>query len=114
MDDHAMLLAFIQEAVREGNFYFTGHGVDKHTGKEQFRPIHAVEAILNGQIIEVRDDESRCLICGEVNGLPQSPEYITNYLHCVCEYDNIQNIVIVTMYRPNSDDWINQHTRRRK
>ena len=113
LEDHSILLTFIQEAVRQGNFYITAHGVRKHTVAEGFRPSQAIEAILNGQVIENDDARSRCLICGQADGLSISTDFIANYVHCVCEYDNINNIVIVTMYRPSNKDWVNQHTRRR-
>ena len=113
MDDYSVLLAFIQEAIRQGRFYVTHHGIAKHAAEEGFRPRQGIEAILNGQIIENREQDSRCLICGQVDDLAVSPDYIANYIHCVCEYDNIQNIVIVTMYRPHSDEWLNHFTRRR-
>jgi hypothetical protein len=45
--------------------------------------------------------------------LALSPRYIANYLYCGVEWDYVDGVVIITMYRPASADWVG-HLRRRK
>lgn len=54
MDDDAILLAFIQEAIRQGSYFFTPHALTRHPVVEGFTPSQALAAIDNGQIIERR------------------------------------------------------------
>jgi hypothetical protein len=68
---------------------------------------------MNGSIIEHYADREACLICGEASNLSISPDYVGTYIHCACSYDEISRIIIITMYRPHSDAWLNQYTRRR-
>jgi len=107
------LLAFIQECVRQHRYVFTDHALTKHPIAEGFRPSQAIASILSGTIIEHYPTVSRCLTCGEADGLEVSKDYQGRYIHCVCDYDDIQEIVIITMYRPRSDEWLNHFTRRR-
>src|SRR4051794_34236170 len=111
-DDSTVLLAIIQECIAAGRFQFTAHALTKHAPLEGFTPRQALEALLNGTIIERYDDRSRCLISGTAAGLALSQTYIATYIHCVCSYDDIRKIVIITMYRPHGDEWINGHRRR--
>lgn len=107
------LLKMIQECVRTGRFKFTDHALTKHPPVEGFRPGHALQAILNGSIIEHYTDREACLICGEASNLSRSPDYVGTYIHCACSYDEVSRIVVITMYRPHNDQWLNQYTRRR-
>ena len=110
----AVQLALIQECIRTGRFIFTKHALTKHPPKEGFRAEHALDAILNGTIIEDYPEQDRCLISETSSGLKVSSNYISTYIHCVCCYDDIEKVVIITMYRPSSDEWLNGERRRRK
>lgn len=109
-----LLLKIIQECIQAGRFKFTDHALTKHPVREGFRARHALGAIMNGSIIEHYSDRDKCLICGECPEIEVSKEYISTYIHCVCTYDETDKVVVVTMYRPHSDEWLNQFTRKRK
>jgi hypothetical protein len=111
-DENAVLLAMIQECIRTGRYTYTPHALGKHPPAEGFTPDQALASIMSGAIIEHYESESRCLTCGEAPGLKPSKDFISTYIHCVCKYDNIQQVVVITMYRPRSDQWVN-HFRRR-
>lgn len=108
-----LLLRMIQEYIRSGQYKFTSHALTKHPTAEGFRARHAIHAILNGSIIEHYAGRNRCLICGECSDIQPLPDYISTYIHCVCAYDEASQVVIITMYRPRSDEWVNQFTRRK-
>jgi hypothetical protein len=107
-----LLLSMIRECIRQRRYAFTTHALTKHPLVEGFTPRQAIEAISNGDVIEHYPEQSRCLIAGTASGLVISKDYITTYIHCVCRYDNINQMVIITMYRPKSDEWVN-HARRK-
>jgi len=112
-DDPSLLLAFIQECVRQGRFVFTEHALNHHPPKEGFTAGQSLEAIMNGEIIEHREVDCRCLITGRAEGLAVSRDFVSTYIHCSVQYDRVMEVVIITMYRPSSDQWINGHQRRR-
>lgn len=106
-------LSWIQECVSSGKYHVTDHALTKHTLAEGFRVRDALTAISRGSIIESRLSECRCVICGDVPGLRLHADFISNYIHCVVQWDEVEQVVIITMYRPRSDQWVNQFTRRR-
>ncbi len=108
-----MLLAWIQQCIEAGRYHFTDHALTKHPLDEGFTAADAILAIQRGTIIEHRAEECRCLICGDVPKLAPSPRFITNHLHCSVEWDPDDEVVIVTVYRPDSGQWVNQFTRRK-
>jgi hypothetical protein len=110
---NSVKLALIQECIRTGRFIFTRHALTKHPPREGFQANHALHAILNGTIIEDYPEQDRCLISGTASALKISRDYVSTYIHCVCRYDDIENIVVITMYRPSSDEWLNGERRRR-
>ena len=63
-------------------------------------------------MIERRDSEGRCLVSGEAPGVKLDPAYVTTAIHCVVRWDSVNQIVIITMYRPKSSEWLNQFKRR--
>ena len=107
-----LLLAMIRECIRTGRFVFSAHALTKHTASEGFTPRQAIEAIMAGDIIEHYEARNSCLIAGSASGLVVSNDYIATYIHCVCAYDQVNRIVIVTMYRPRSTEWINPSRRK--
>jgi hypothetical protein len=110
----AIKLALIQECIRTDRYIFTNHALTKHPPKEGFQATQALQAILNGTIIEDYPEQDRCLISGTASGLRLSSDYVTTYIHSVCCYDDIEKVVVITMYRPSSDEWLNGERRRRK
>lgn len=112
--DASIMLAIIQECVRTKRYVFTKHALTKHPPAEGFTPDQALEAILNGTILEDYPVQDRCLISGTATGLDLSSDYISTYIHCVCCYDDVQQVVVITMYRPSTVEWINGQRRRPK
>ena len=113
MSDTAIKLALIQECIRTGRYILTNHALTKHPPKEGFHAGQALQAILNGTIIEDYPEQDRCLVSGTAPGLRISSDYITTYIHAVCRYDDIEKVVIITMYRPSRTEWLNGERRRR-
>lgn len=97
----------IREAFRENRYEYSQHAVDQSilrhiTGNE------IVEAIEAGKIIEDYPEDKygpSCLIFGRtVKGRP---------LHIQCSYPSRPKIKIVTLYEPDSEEWINYEVRRK-
>jgi hypothetical protein len=86
--------------------------LQKHPVEEGFTARNALEALRNGEIVERRDDDHRCLICGVAFDLEQRPEFIATYIHCVVQWSQVENVIIITMYRPKRSDWKDHRTRR--
>lgn len=107
-----LLLQWIRTCISEGRFHFTQHALTHHPMAEGFTARQVLEAIEHGSIIERRDAEGRCLVCGKAAGLAVEPAFITTYLHCVVQWDDERQVVIITMYRPKSAEWQNPFTRR--
>lgn len=108
------LLSMIRECIRLRRYAFTAHALTKHPALEGFTPRQALEAIGNGDIVERYPGDRRCLIAGTAAGLAVSKDYITTYIHCVVRYDNIAQMVIITMYRPRSSEWLGPSRRKPK
>jgi len=107
-----LLIAWILECTDEGRYHFTDHALTKHPVAEGFTAGQAVDAMRRGSIIARRDDECRCIVAETAIGIKIDPAFIANSIHCVVKWDDVQRIVIITMYRPMSSEWTNQHTRR--
>jgi len=60
----SLILATIQQCVRDGNYLVKSHAVI-HALKEGFNRANMVEAVLNGSIIEDYADAKRVLVCGK-------------------------------------------------
>lgn len=83
--------------------------ISNHAGARMFeRGVSAddlISLITNGEIIEKYHDDYRCpavLMLGQTRGLPH------HIVVAICK----DRLVIVTVYLPNEDEWIN--SRRRK
>lgn len=109
-----LLLGMIRECIRLRRYAFTAHALTKHPALEGFTPRQALEAISNGDLVEHYPADRRCLVAGTASGLAVSQEYITTYIHCVIRYDNVAQMVIITMYRPSSNEWLGPSRRRPK
>lgn len=108
-----MLLQWIRTSIEDGRYYITEHAMTSHTQDESFRIGHALRAIARGTIIAHRPDEERCLICGDVPEMDILRGYHGEFLHVVVEYRQVDNIVIITAYRPSLEDWETPTMRRR-
>lgn len=100
-----LLLEWIQSCVLANRVSVTVHAQTKHPLQEGFKVRDAVLSILNGSVIAHRVDESRCTVCSQIPGLQARPEYHGAFIHSVVKYDQVTNIIIITMYRPKIDEW---------
>ena len=104
-----MDIEIIRERVKAGNYLIKSHAV-QHALKEGFKRKHIVEAVLNGEIIELYPDEQRALICGKTS----LSEKVAIYLHVVCEYADPVYVEFVTAYIPDEEQWESPPFRRQK
>jgi hypothetical protein len=98
-------LQTIQEAVRQGNLFFTDRAV-RQMAKRTITDAETQEAILNGEIIEAYPDDKygpSCLIYGHT--AQDRP------LHVQCSVP--PRVRVITVYQPDSNQWINNRQRRK-
>ena len=83
--------------------------VSNHAGARMFeRGVSAedlITLITNGEIIEEYLDDYRCpaaLMLGQVRGIPH------HVVVAICK----EQLIIVTVYLPNEDEWINSRWRK--
>ena len=95
-----MTLKEIQGRIKSGNYYFSEHAVKRMIFR--FIKRHEIEeTILEGQIIEKYPDDKyspSCLVYGRTKE--------GRHLHVLVSLP--PNIVIITTYEPNPDEWINR------
>lgn len=99
-----MDIRLICEAVSQGNWSFTEHGV-RQMRDRRIKVNEVRQAILCGEIIEEYPDDKyspSCLIYGQTVEL--------RHLHIVCSLPPV--VRIITVYEPNQQEWIDY--RRRK
>ena len=106
------MLQQIQDCFKLEKVLYTKHAKDEME-KEEFGEIsdkEVFEAVLNGKIIETyREAEPypSCLIYGKTSE--------NRPLHIVCAYSRESNmVVVITVYQPNPEKWIDFERRRRK
>lgn len=104
MLNNDVLLSLIQQAVLAGNYFVRAHTFQRH-GLEGFTSDDVKNAIVNGEIVSRRDDETKCVICGTSSALAERPGFLGRYIHCVAHWDDIKMIVIWTAYRPQASIW---------
>lgn len=73
--------------------------------KEGIRGRDIVYAVLTGEVIERYPDRRRALISGPYR-------YADVEVHVVCDYTDINEIVVVTVYIPTRRHWSGFHQRR--
>lgn len=82
------------------------YAISKHAFSEAFEDgfslIDILTAINYGEIIEEYEDRNRCLIYAKLR---------ERFIHIVIAYSNPEYIWIVTVYGPNSSEWINGRVR---
>ena len=104
----SLILATIQQCLRDGNYLVKNHAVI-HALKEGFDRANMVEAVLTGRVIEDYADAKRVLVCGTT--MLTTTEI---YLHVVCEYADPVYVEFVTAYIPDEQQWESPPFRRRK
>ncbi len=98
----------IRAKTTAGEVDFTVHAVFEAAGDLVF--VDEVEqALLSGEIIEDDTKRSRCLVCSRVAS--------AGLLHVVIDYsdwlvDADSGLVVVTVYRPDPNRWIDGRVRR--
>lgn len=104
-----MDLAFIVEAIRSNRIRITDHA-DEEAQADYLSFDEILVSVFQGEIIEDYPDDKpypSCLIYGET--FKEEP------VHTVWAYNHAnQWAVLITVYRPNPDRWINWRIRRTK
>ncbi len=99
-----MVLEQIQEKVRLGRWRISKHAMVEAV-KDGLSPRDIKDIILTGKIIESYPERERHLIYGVLpNDIP---------LHVVVDYSDNEQIVAVTTYIPNEEEWIAFQKRKR-
>ena len=106
------MLQQIQDCFKLEKVLYTKHAKDEME-KEEFGEIsdkEVFEAVLNGKIIEIYPEDEpypSCLIYGKTSE--------NRPLHIVCAYSEEPGLaVVITVYQPNPEKWIDFERRRRK
>lgn len=102
-----MEINIIREKLNHNQFKLSQHAeIEKQ--KERITYSEIDEAFQNIELIEDYPNDSRghsCLVLGFTSGgMP---------LHFVCGQLNEDRILLITMYRPNPEEWIDFRIRRR-
>ena len=98
-----MDLDAIRRLVLEGRYFFYAHALTE-AKKDGVAPEDAVRAILTGEIIEEYPGRQRVLVFAV---LPHETP-----LHVVCDYSQVNVLLIVTIYIPDDQVWIRSRVRR--
>jgi len=94
-----------RQMVREEKHLFYKHALTE-AKKDEVRPDDVVYIILTGKIIEEYSERKRFLVYGTIfNNIP---------LHAVCDVSVPGILFIVTVYIPDSLEWINFQIRKVK
>ncbi|MFQ5431277.1 MAG: DUF4258 domain-containing protein [Nitrospinota bacterium] len=99
-----MLIKDIQDKIWEGEYRYSDHAV-KRMIKRSIERIEVENAILKGEIIEDYPDDKyspSCLIYGKTKE--------GKNLHIQASLP--PKVVIITIYEPNNEEWIDFKTRR--
>lgn len=96
----------IKEKIKSGNYKFSEHSIKRMIERNITRK--EIEfSILNGEIIEKYDDDKfqpSCLVFGKTDK--------KRNLHIVVSFP--PRVVIVTVYEPKMNKWINYKIRKQK
>lgn len=101
-----MELSVIRKHVKEGSYKFSDHAV-KRMMKRSIRRQEIEAALLAGEIIEEYPEDKyspSCLVCGMTEE--------GRVLHVLVSLP--PQVVVVTAYEPDPDEWIEARTRRRQ
>jgi hypothetical protein len=104
---HRHMIDQIQDKVAKGQFEFSRHAVDqaitRHISVQEIR-----EALISGEIIEDYPDDKygpTCLILGRTR--------VKRPLHIQCAHPSCPLVKIVTVYEPDSSQWIEFRIRKK-
>ena len=100
-----MDLGGIRKLIFEGKYFFYTHALTE-AKKDGVTPEDAVHAILTGEVIEEYFDRQRVLVFAM---LPQKIP-----LHVVCDYSQVDVLLIVTVYIPDDRQWVGFRVRRKE
>jgi hypothetical protein len=94
----------IRELVLGGKYFFYTHALTE-AKKDGIAPEDAVRAILTGEVIEEYPDRQRVLVYAMLPG--EIP------LHVICDYSQVDVLLIVTVYIPDDRLWVGFKRRRK-
>jgi hypothetical protein len=94
----------IKDAVNRGHYALRPHVV-VHMLSEGFYEENIREAIENGRIWEIYEEENRCLIIGQFKITEKTSEHLHVVIDFWSEHENIEWIDIVTVYIPRRPHW---------
>jgi len=100
-----MSLIEIQEKVKESDYRFSDHAV-KRMIERSIERTEVEETIANGEVIEEYPEDKyspSCLVYGKTKA--------ERNLHIQVSLP--PNVVVITVYEPDPDEWIDNRTRRR-
>jgi len=101
-----MFITDIEDLLAYHHYMRLSEHALREAHKESLRARDVFYAIFNGQILENDRDRRRVLIVGPTIGNDVR-------LHVVCDYDDDDEIVAITVYVPDRPRWINDVVRRR-
>ena len=87
----------IRRLVLEGRYFFYTHALTE-AKKDGVAPEDAAYTILTGEVIEEYPDRQRVLVFAML------PDEMP--LHVVCDYSQVNVLLIVTVYIPDDREWI--------
>lgn len=95
------MITEIRKKINSNSFEFSKHAVDQSIIRHiSIQELH--EAIMNGKVIEDYPDDKygpSCLILGYTKKSNRP-------LHIQCSYPSRQLVKIITLYEPDSEQWI--------
>jgi len=93
----------MRRLVREGRYFFYTHALTE-AKKDGIAPEDVIHTILTGEVIEKYPERQRTLIFATLaHRIP---------LHVVCDYSQVNVLLIVTVYIPENKQWIDFRVRR--
>ncbi len=102
-----MHLQWIRGQIAKNQYLWSMHA-DEERRNDDLEIAEVEAAIMNGEILESYPKDPRgtsCLIYGEANGTP---------VHIVCGKNKLEQLVIVTVYKPSLPKWKNPTERSKK
>ncbi len=102
-----MMIDWIREQVKKGNYQLKVHAIER-ASLRGIDPLDVKEALLSGKIIENYPRDARgesCLVYGTNKDGKD--------IHVVCGMAH-DTLWIITVYVPDSEEWIGAVERRRK
>src|SRR5690349_18425051 len=105
------IVASIRAKLRAED-YVVGVHCDDHAAVEDFRVRHGITVALSGTVIKEYSTRDRVLFCGKVRSLRLKGGFRGRWLHTVVEHREDRKELLVTMYRPKTEEWRSERRRR--